>query len=147
VIYPFRWHPYSFSYLLHFQSTIRHDYFMHFCDKFWDSGTFWPSTMRITAKLSRPYLNLLVHLTTVEYERAESPSVFWKLAWIYFAFIPFFMKYLITAQISVFFHFHKSVHGDNNKESSLPLSCSKGIDAPHVWSQRLWDYCTGTSLC
>ena len=37
------WYPYSFSYLSHFRLTILHDHFMHFCDKFWDSSTFWHS--------------------------------------------------------------------------------------------------------
>ena len=55
--------------------------------------------------------------------KEQSPSgVFWKSAWISFAFIPFFMKYLITARISVFSIF--SVHGNNKKESPLPLFCS-----------------------
>ena len=40
-----------------------------------------------SSKLSWPNLNWLVHLATVEYERAESPSEFWKLARISFSYL------------------------------------------------------------
>ena len=100
--------------------------------------------MGSSSKLSWPNLNLLVHLATVEYEGAEFPSMFLKSAWISFAFIPLFTKYLITARISVFFHFHKSVCGNNNRESSLPLSYSKSIDAPWVHSEVISRYFQAT---
>ena len=120
-MYLFRWHPYSFSYLSHFQSRNLHGHFMHFCNKVWGSSNFWPSSTRITSKLSRPNLNSLVHLVTVEYERAESPGVFWKSAWISFAFIPFFMKYLITAQIADFPFSQFSTWKQQQRVATIPV--------------------------
>jgi hypothetical protein len=120
---------------------------MNFCDKFWDSSTFWLSTTRITSKLSRPNINLLVHLATVESERAESPQCVLKVGMNFLYFHTFLYEVLNHCSNLSFFHCHKSVSGNNNKESSLPLSFSKSIDTPRVHSQRLCDYCAGTSLC
>ena len=122
-----------------------HDHFMHFCGKFWDTSIFWPSTTRITSKLSLKNLNSLVHLATVEYEWAVPPSVFWKSAWISFAFISFFIKYLITAQISVLSIFTNQ-NAENNRELSVLLSCRKCTDVLHVHSQMMRDYCVGNLI-
>ena len=134
MIYLFRWHPYSFSSLSHFRSTNLHDHFINLCDKFWGISNFLPSTTRITSKISRPNLNSFVHLATVEYEGAESPSTFWNSVWISFVFVPLSTN-LLESQF-FFFHYQKSVRGKNNRESSRLLSCSESTDAPRVHSQR-----------
>ena len=132
MIYLFRWHPFSFSNLSHFQLMVLHDYVMHFCGKFWGSSTFWLSTTRITSKLSRPNLNSLVHLATVEYERAESPCVFW----ISFAFIPFFTKYVITAWISVFPIFTNQYTETTTKSHRYPCPAARALMSHHVFTHK-----------
>ena len=126
-----------------------HDHFMHFCDKFWGSSTFWPSTTWITSKLSRPNLNSLIHLASVEYERAESLNVFWKLAWISFVFIPFFMKYLITAWISAF-SFVTNQYAETTKKSRR-YHCPTARALTHVFTHKgcviiAWEPRTSTNI-
>ena len=77
----------------------------HIWTKFWRASTTLTcpsgSISTVWAAMATPS-NQYNTLGNSKYEGAESPRVFWKSAWISFAFLSFFTRYLITARISVF---------------------------------------------
>ena len=126
---------YSFSNLSHFQSTILYDHFMHFCDKFWGSSTFWPFTMWSSSKLSQPNLYSLVHLATVEYELSRVPQCILKVG-INFLYIHTFLYKIFS-----FFHFHKSVCGNNNRVVTTTVLQQEHWHATCSLSKDTWLLC------
>ena len=70
--------------------------------------------VRRSSKLSRPNLNSLVHLATIEYERAESPCVLW-VDKNFLCFHTFLYEVLNHCSNLRFFHFHKSERGNKQR--------------------------------
>ena len=135
-IYSFRWHPYSFSNLTHFSQRST----MAILCTFAIVARFGRPLRGSSSELSWPNSDSLVHLATVEYEGAEFPVCSQS------CFHIFLYEVLNQCSNLIFFHFRNLVRGNNNKESSLPLSCSKSIDTARVHSQRIRDFCAGISL-
>ena len=63
----------------HFQLANLQDHFVHFCKIYGVVTQLQWLLHWLSSKLSRPHLNLFIHFATVEYEGAESPSVFLKI--------------------------------------------------------------------
>ena len=127
------WYAHSFSNFSHFQLAIFQNDIAHFCNRFWSGGTSWLRTTWSSSELSHLNLNLLVHLATIKYEREEFPSLFWKSAWISFAFIPFFFppEYFISV-LSISKNKYR-----NNRQVSTPQIFTQSTDTACAYSYSM----------